>query len=510
MTDHLYEIIRDRAARFPDAAAIGGQDGLAWRRLDGRALLAAVDAVADELRRRGVGQGDRVVLWLPNGWLAPVYYWACWKIGAVVVPFDRETNPEAAARIVAATEPRLVVLGYHDRPVWARGLASAVEWWTPGLDGVPAGDWQRPSEPLAALFFTSGTTGHPKGCEITHANLLSQLAVLGRHIPLGPGCRLASVLPLSHLLELTCGLLYPIAAGAAVHYAPSRRGPDVLRVLQEQRISHMIGVPQLLDLMGRAVEGRMRERMPGWAVRATLAASERLPLGARRWLPPIRAVHARLGGHLRMVASGGAALAPATRRLWERLGVRIVEGYGTSECSPVVACGAPDGSTPSGHVGRPIEGVEVRLGADGEILVRGPNVMRGYWRDSERTAEVLRDGWYHTGDLGALDAAGNLRVTGRARDLIVLPSGVNVWPADVEEVLRDDPAVRDAAVVAVPTASGGARLHAYLLPTAGQVVLGPPGGAREALVRGQARVRPGDDRAEGERLPGRQQVGVQP
>ena len=161
MIDHLYEIVRQRAAWYPDQPAIGGQDGLAWRTLDGRGLLAGVDAVAEDLRRLGVGPGDRVVLWLPNGWRAPVYYWACWKLGAVVVPFDRETNPEAAARIVAATEPRLVVLGYDERPDWARGLANAVEWWPPSLEGAPAAGWQRPPESLAALFFTSGTTGAP-------------------------------------------------------------------------------------------------------------------------------------------------------------------------------------------------------------------------------------------------------------------------------------------------------------------------------------------------------------
>ena len=163
--------------------------------------------------------------------------------------------------------------------------------------------------------------------------------------------------------------------------------------------------------------------------------------------------------------AGGAALPTETQVLWERLGVRVVQGYGVTECSPAVAISKPDGSTPIGSPGPPLRGVEVRLSPEGELLVRGPNVMAGYWRDPERTAEVLHDGWYATGDLGTIDAQGNIRIVGRARDLIVLPSGMNVWPQDVEDVLRGHPSVKDAVVLAVPTAAGGATLHTYLLPS---------------------------------------------
>src|SRR5581483_3350302 len=166
-----------------------------------------------------------------------------------------------------------------------------------------------------------------------------------------------------------------------------------------------------------------------------------------------------------LMVSGGAALPAEAQRLWERLGVRVVQGYGASECSPVIACGTADGLAPIGSVGRPLPGVEVKLSAEGEILVHGPNVMQGYWRDIERTAEVLTDGWYSTGDLARIDTGGNIWIEGRARDLIVLPSGLNLWPQDVEDVLRSHAAVRDAAIVAAPTASGGVTLHAYLIPS---------------------------------------------
>jgi long-chain acyl-CoA synthetase len=224
----------------------------------------------------------------------------------------------------------------------------------------------------------------------------------------------------------------------------------------------MIAVPQLLGVMGKALEDQMRAKLPGPAFSLINFVAERLPLGMRRVL--FHSVHARLGGQLRMMASGGAALPLAVMRLWERVGVRVVEGYGTSECSPVISLTTPDGRAPTGSVGRPIRGVQVRLSPEGELQVKGPNVMRGYWRDPDRTTEVLKDGWYFTGDLATIDESGYIRLSGRAKDLIVLPSGMKVWPQDVEDTLRSDPAVKDAAVIAVLTEGGGARLHAYIIP----------------------------------------------
>jgi len=463
MSTHLYELLRQRTERHPDAVAIGGQHGLIWKTLTSRELLERVDRLAEELAALGVREGDRVVYWLPNHWRTPVYLFATWKLGAIAVPFDREMNPEAGARILNDVEPRLIIAGYGERPAWARN-AEITEWWEPGSqDGaLTATPWAAQPEPIAVIVFTSGTTGTPKGVMLTHANLTFQAGAVADRVPLDASCRVAGLLPLSHALELGT-MIHAIAAGAATHYVPSRRGPDILRVLQEQQITHMVVVPQVLTMMGQALQEQLQASVPAPVFRSMMAAADRLPFAARRHL--FWPVHRRLGGHLRLMIAGGAALPTETQMLWERLGVRVVQGYGVTECSPAVAISKPDGSTPIGSPGPPLQGVEVRLNPDGELLVRGPNVMTGYWRDPERTAEVLHDGWYATGDLGTVDAQGNIRIVGRARDLIVLPSGMNVWPQDIEDVLRSHPAVKDAVVLAVPTAAGGATLHAYLLPS---------------------------------------------
>jgi long-chain acyl-CoA synthetase len=463
MSTHLYELLRQRVARHPDTAAIGGQQGLIWKTLTSRELLDLVDRLAEDLAALGVAEGDRIVYWVPNHWRTPVYLFATWKLGAIAVPFDREMNPGAGARILDSVEPRLIIAGYGERPAWA-GSDEITEWWEPGSrDAVPSARlWTEPSAPLAVIVFTSGTTGTPKGVMLTHANLSFQAEAVADRVPLDASCRLASILPLSHVLELGT-LIYAVAAGATTHYVPSRRGPDILRVFQEQQITHMVAVPQVLTMMGRALEEQFQASVPAPVSNAMIAAADRLPLSARRYL--FWPVHHRLGGHLQVMIAGGAALPAETHVLWERLGVRVLEAYGVTECSPAIALAELDGGTPLGSPGRSIRGVEVRLSLEGELQVRGPNVMAGYWRDPARTAEVLCDGWYSTGDLGTIDAQGNIRIVGRAKELIVLPSGMNVWPQDVEDVLRSHPAVKDAVVIAVPTGRGGATLHAYLLPS---------------------------------------------
>jgi acyl-CoA synthetase (AMP-forming)/AMP-acid ligase II len=209
-----------------------------------------------------------------------VFLFALWKLGAIVVPFDHEMNPEAAERIILSVNPRCAIVGYDESPVWAN-KAQVLEWWEPRAEPQPDGattEWNPPTEQLATISFTSGTTGQPKGCMITHANLCSQVEAAFSVIPLDSTCRLASILPLSHLFELTCGLLYPLAAGAAIHYIPTRRGPDIVRVLSEQRITHMMVVPELLVLMGQQIDAQLSSSLPPFLYRAQASLAQHVSL----------------------------------------------------------------------------------------------------------------------------------------------------------------------------------------------------------------------------------------
>lgn len=473
---NMAEAIAARCRRLPAAPVVGGQERLRWHVLDGRGFLQRMEALAGDLTARGIGPGDRVVVWVPNGWRTPVLFAAIWHAGAIVVPFDREMNVEAARSILRMVEPRLIITGYSQRPAWAPD-AGLEEWWEPrtaaqAMDAAQGGEeatgsggtanLQASGDDVAAIYFTSGTTGAPKGCTITHRNLLSQVEALRTIIPVGLGDTLASILPLSHLFELTCGMNFPLVQGAYVAYVPSRKGPDIVRVLHEQRATHLIVVPQVLTLMGTAAEERLTALLGARRYRRLQHLADRLPMSMRRLLfwPLLH----RLGGRLRFIASGGAALNPEVQQLWERLGIRTVQGFGASECSPIIACARPDGSTPYGSVGLPLPGVEVRIDAQGQLLARGPNVMRGYWRDPERTAAVIDgEGFYATGDLVERDGRGNIRILGRAQELLALPSGMKVWPEDVEDQFRRVEGVKDAVAILVPR-QGGATLHAYLIP----------------------------------------------
>jgi long-chain acyl-CoA synthetase len=460
--EDLFVAIAGRCRRLPDAPVVGGQEGLRWKILTGRQFVDRVEALACDLQARGVSAGSRVVLWVPNGWRAPALFAAIWRLGAIGVPFDREMNVEAARAILQRVRPTLVITGYDQSPSWAADTATE-EWWEPR--GAPASPPQ--PEPdgdrVAVIFFTSGTTGAPKGCTLTHRNLLSQTAIMPELVPVRPGDVLGSILPLSHIYELSCGMIYPIVAGAYIAYIPSRKGPDIVRVLKEQRVTYMLVVPQVLSAMGAAAEERLRKLLGDKGYERVLRLADRLPMQWRRLL--FWPVLHRLGGRLRLVVSGGAALNSDVQRLWERMGIRTLQGYGASECSPLIACGRMDGRAPYGTVGTPVPGVETRVDKSGQLLVRGPNIMKGYWEDPERTAEVMTaDGYYATGDIVERDARGNITIMGRAQELLVLPSGMNVWPEDVEEQLRRIETVKDAVVVLVPGPAGGATLHGYLLP----------------------------------------------
>jgi long-chain acyl-CoA synthetase len=308
-------------------------------------------------------------------------------------------------------------------------------------------------------MFTSGTTGDPKGVMLTHRNILSDLAGVQEFIPGAPHYRVVSLLPLSHMFEQMGGLFLSFSCGADVTYLSSMQPASIMKTMKERRVVTMLLVPQVLDLFMKGIEAEVerkgKQRL--WNAMHRLAA--RLPMSMRRKL--FFQVHHKLGGSLEFFVAGGAALDPEVARKWTGLGIKVLQGYGATETSPVITT-HPLANPRYDSPGLPLPGVEVKIAADGEVLVKGPTVTPGYWEAPEQTAAVFEDGWYKTGDVGSFDADGYLHLSGRKKDMIILATGQNVFPDDIERVLNNQPAIAGSAVVGL-TRNGVPQVHAALV-----------------------------------------------
>ena len=308
-------------------------------------------------------------------------------------------------------------------------------------------------------MFTSGTTGDPKGVMLTHRNLTANIEGVSQYISCEPSGRLLSILPLSHMYEQMGGLFVTLYNGASVTYPTSRQPTVLSRTMRERRITIMLLVPQGLELLMNGIEREVARQGKQALWNRLLQIAERLPFPLRRRL--FRRVHKQFGGKLDFIVSGGAALDADLARKWEMLGVKIVQGYGTTEASPVISNHTIEGRRHD-STGRPLPNVEVKISGEGEVLARGENITPGYWRAPEETAKVFDGDWYKTGDLGYFDDEGFLHIQGRVKDMIVLPSGQNVFPEDIQAVLVKHPQVKDASVVGLAKGSS-VEVHAALI-----------------------------------------------
>ena len=316
------------------------------------------------------------------------------------------------------------------------------------------------AEDLATVIYTSGTTGEPKGVMLTHANLTANLTATASVLQISQEDTALSFLPLSHAFERMVSFVY-LFSGVTVVFAESF--DTVLRDIGLVRPTVLTGVPRVYEkIQARILEAGqaaspVKAAVFRWSVKAGLAKSRAVLRGRRpgplaRFTSPLAerlvfsTIRQKLGGRLRFVASGSAPLPGNVMELFHAIGIPIVEGYGLTETAPVLTVG-PLHALRVGTVGLAIPGVELRIADDGEILARGANVMRGYYNKPEATAEVLRDGWFHTGDIGALDAAGYLMITDRKKDLLVTSGGKKIAPQPIEAVLKRSPLIAEAVVV---------------------------------------------------------------
>lgn len=468
----LIDLVADASARFGEQPAMTLRSGLRDQVWTYAQLWQAIQTVACQLQEKGVGAGDRVLLLAPN---SPHYVAGLLGImlrGAIAVPLDLGSTPEFISKVAQYTEAVALIGNAEAAPDPLPGHAfsellagNAISYHGPE---VRAND-------IAEIIFTSGTTSHPKGVMLSHANIVASIHSATTMIRPTPDWRLLSLLPLSHMFEQTVGLFGPLLHGALIHYGVPRQTAAIGKALRRYRINVMVAVPQLLSHMLQGIERGVRGTGHWAAWERAHRIAPHVSMRLRRIL--FWRVHAQLGGALESFLCGGAYLPPDTQLAWERLGVNAVQGYGATECAPLIACNTLDSRLP-GSVGFPAPGVAVRIAPDGEIQVQGANVFSGYWHDeTASSAALLEGGWYCTGDLGEFDAAGHLFIRGRKKDRVVLSSGMNVFLEDIEGILNRQPGVRASVVVDVKKPNGETGFSAALLLEAGGAELA------EAAVR---------------------------
>jgi long-chain acyl-CoA synthetase len=441
LTDFFGPVAREHAGR----PALRWREGYRHRGITFAELERAVQAAAQRLHEQGVLPADRVLLLGPSGPAWVVAFFAIVVVGGVAVPLDESTRPEFAAEVGRRTDARLQVV--QSGFATAAGIALLpLESFHPGTTGEEGhfeGTRRRP-EDLLEIVYTSGTTSRPKGVMLTHDNIIANVASLRQAMAWPAGSRFLSVLPLSHMLGQVVGLFVPLRFGGSVFFAGTRR-PSVLRdCFRREGITVLVTVPAFLDRIRQRVLNAAAQQGRSARLERGLRLARRLPYPLRRWL--FRRVRQEAFPDLKFVFVGGAALRAETEDFFDALGIRVLQGYGMTEASPVITSNTATSHRPQ-TVGRAVPGVEVRAAPEGEMLVRGRNVTAGYLDDPEATRELLQDGWLHTGDLGSVDADGYWRLLGRQKDVIIGPSGMNIYPEDMERVLDKLPGVKESCVV---------------------------------------------------------------
>jgi len=423
-----------------------------------------------------VAAGERVILFAKNAPEWSMAYFGILKLGATAVPIANDSTVAEVVNVARASGATGILIGddLHDKRtglekalreaklttrVWPLSVAFAI--------GDEAIERERAKkllakvnpDTMATLIFTSGTTGKPKGVMLTHRNFTFMVAELSKIFEFGVSDGMLSVLPLHHTFEFATGLLVPLARGAQITYLSELTGEAIGSALKKGNVTSIVGVPALWDLMRRRVLQRFSEKSPAlelamkglMTANYELRARSGLDLGMLFFLP----VHENFGGRIRYLISGGSALPQDVLKSFVGMGFNFFEGYGLTETAPVLTVTSPKEKALLGSVGKPLPGVEVKIhepdaGGVGEVIARGRNVMAGYWEDSEATAAAIRDGWFHTGDLGRFDDDGNLYLVGRSKDIIVDSNGKNVYPDEIEDLYRGSPYIKELSVVGVP------------------------------------------------------------
>ena len=478
----MIDLVAQQAESIPDKIALQMKRNGEWVRYSYRQLYEVSRQVAFVLWERGYRKGDRVILFAENQPEWGIAYLAAVQIGVVVVPIDPQTAEGEIFALAEYTEAKGIltseagVARLHNAQTKSGAEAESLEFLdinrfcqlfgseqaensVPTESELPAVPDQFPNvdidpDTVASIIFTMGTTVDPRGAMLSHRGFIANVMAVSQALPPEDADRFLSVLPLYHALGFSCNFLMSIYAGTTVTYTNSLRPTTILAIMRETKITVLIGVPRLFQLLYDAIK-RYVVQSPE-AMEAPLAPEV------------VEEIQAALGGHIRVLVSGGAALPDEIYDLFMELGLTIYQGYGITEASPVLSVN-PHHKSKRSSVGPAVQGVQLQIinpdeAGVGEIVAHSPSLMQGYYRNQAVTGQVIRDGLLHTGDLGYFDEEGYLYLTGRSKDVIVSGAGKNIYPVELEALYRHSSLISEICVVGMSTDNMFEAAHAVIVP----------------------------------------------
>jgi long-chain acyl-CoA synthetase len=457
--------IREAALRYPEHIAVQMKIEERYEQYTYREFMKSIASVSRSISEMGICSGDRLALLSENRPEWMIAYLAVLSLGAVIVPLDAQLTDDEVKLLVDYSEIKAIfVSDQTDQKIPRNGVLSVIGFdqgekinFSDLLSAYPdAAIMPEPDDDeLAVLLYTSGTTGDPKGVMLSHGNLASNCVSCMKLGIVQPYDNMLLILPLHHTYPSMTSMLLPFSTGATVTILNSLKGPDILACLQETNVSLLIGVPQLFAGLRRAIfDGIQKKPAPIRAIiklLLPLSGELRKRMGVNIGKVLFRKVHSNFGSSLRLFASGGARLDGDVYTDMTRLGFTLIEGYGLTETSPVCTFN-PVTKQKAGSIGIPIPDVEVRIAnpdekGHGEIAIRGANVMLGYYKKQHETAEVLKDGWFYSGDLGYRDRNGYFFITGRSKEMIVLATGKKIFPEELERYYKKIPSIKEICLI---------------------------------------------------------------
>ena len=499
----INELLANSAAQYPSKTALQIKRDGRWDRFTFEEVKQKADGIGNAFRRSGFHKGDRVVLYSEN---QPEWGLVCLgavSAGLIVVPLDSQTSRQEVWSVARFTEARAILasegcfdsftseeLRVNESSESPIKLLNVNQLCAPfsldeyprstqagegcNLDEVPLEPVEIGPDDLASILFTTSTAVDPRGAMHTHGSFLNNLFGVNQHLPIYETDNLLSVLPLYHALEFTCGFLLAIYGGATVTYTRSLRPRVILETMRETGTTCMLGVPTLYALIRDDVERRISRTSRSALKSNLMATSKQVSRSVERTLGKnigrqlFARVHREFGRRIRIFVSGGSALGEQLYEDFKALGMPIYEGYGLSETAPVLTVN-PFRQSRKASAGKRLSDVELRISHPdkngiGEIIVRSSSLMTGYYKNPAATKKAIRDGWFHTGDLGWMDEDGYLYITGRIKDVIVTGAGKNVYPVDLEAIYKGLPTIQQICVLGIKN-DLTEDVHAVIVPS---------------------------------------------